>query len=212
MMNGSVRFGSRPVVIGLASLVGASTVMAGSHTVSFAVDPADFDADNDGFITGTEFQPEGSDGVNPDGVVFTIVPTNNLVGGARLLLSEANGLQFGGGGGSTLQFEFNTNQDIDLYSYTLTDSGFILGNPLFDISDTGGVLSAGNDADQVAATLDFNSGPISIQAGETYTFDVTVSGAAIQSFIESWQYKIVPAPGAAGVLGLGLAMTLRRRR
>ncbi|MBZ0171398.1 MAG: hypothetical protein K8E66_03370, partial [Phycisphaerales bacterium] len=84
------------------SVLASGTGMVGSgvHNVNFQVDPDDYDTNFDGFITGNEFQPEGSFGGNPDGVFFSMIPTDNLVGGSRFLLSETNGLHFGGGGGS----------------------------------------------------------------------------------------------------------------
>jgi len=74
-------------------LLGA--LAAAAQSVTFMVDPNIFDTNPmDGQITGTEFLTSGS-----DGTLWAFVPTDNLVGGDRFLLSETSGLQYGGGGG-----------------------------------------------------------------------------------------------------------------
>lgn len=176
---------------------------ASAETVSFLIDPATIDGDNDGFITGNEFSPVGS-----DATVFTMLPTNNLVGFDRFLLSATNGLHFGGGGGSTLSFDFSTDQDIQLQSYTI-GGGFVLGDPVFDLRDGSTVLSASNTAIAAGDTHNFASGPIDIDAGTTYTFITTTFGAGTQSFMASWDYsaKVIPVPAAAW-MGLSLLTTV----
>lgn len=188
-------------------MVSVGTAQAGVHSVSFLVDPDTIDANNDGFITGGEFQPVGS-----SGHVFALTPTNNLVGADRFLLSDTRGLHFGGGGGSTLSFDFSVNQDIELTTYTIASTGFILNNPLFDLRKDADVLSTGNDATPNGLTAAFGGGPVTIEAGETYSFVVTNTGAAIQSFMDSWNYNVVPAPAGIGALGLFGLASMRRRR
>ena len=55
-----------------------------------------------------------------DGVTFTLESTLNLVGIERFLnlTSPSNGLQVGGGGGSTIEFTFQSDQDVTLSSYS----------------------------------------------------------------------------------------------
>ena len=181
---------------------------ANSATLSFLVDPATFDANSDGFITGTEFSPTGS-----DGTVFSIVPTNNLVGSNRLFLSPTTGLHYGGGGGSTLSFDFSVNRNVNLESYTISSSGFILGDPDFSLADGPSILSAGNTSVGSGVTYNFTSGPISLTAGNTYSFDVQTAGAGIQSFVSSWNYTTVPEPNSMGLIALGsCTVALLRRR
>ncbi len=193
----------------LASLATVSSASA-DEVVSFLVDPDTFDDNNDGFITGNEFDPAGS-----DGTVFNLVPTNNLVGADRFLLSETNGLHYGGGGGSTLSFDFSVDKDVQLETYTLASSGFFLGNPTFEIREGTTVLSSGNTSNSTGDTHNFASGPINLDTGTTYTFETEVSGAAIQSFMASWEYSVtaVPEPGTFVLLtGLVLPLLIRRRR
>jgi hypothetical protein len=196
-----------------AGVILAVNGVAQANSVSFLVEPDDYDANNDGFITDDEFQPEGMDGGSPDGVIFALVPTNNLVGGDRFLLAPDTGLHFGGGGGSTLSFDFTLNADIELETYTLADNGFILGDPIFDILDGGDVLSMANTAVDNGDTYPFNGGPLLLDAGTTYSFNVTDFGAGIQSFMASWQYTVVPEPASCILLGaMGLTMVRPRRR
>ncbi len=148
------------------------------------------------------------------GTVFTLTPTNNLVGADRFLLSAANGLSFGGGSGSTLTFDFVTSKDIKLDSYTI-GGGLSLNDPIFDIREGATVHSMSNAGDTSGA---FVSAPVMINAGTTYSFVVTNTGAAIQRQMASWTYTPVasdpiPTPAAlpAALLGLG-ALVARRRR
>jgi hypothetical protein len=192
---------------GIALTLLAAPINTQAETISFLVDPATFDANTDGFIMGDEFSPVGS-----DGTVFSLVPTVNLVGFPRLLLSLTNGLIFGGGGGSTLSFDFTADHTIELDSYTLSSNFLFLGNPVFDIREGATILSVSNTAINSGDTHSFAGGPILIEAGTTYTFIATTTGAAIQSFMASWQYHAVPAPASFALLTLGLGCIPRRRR
>lgn len=185
-------------------------MVASSHAavVSFLVDPATIDGSPpDGFITGTEFSPIGS-----DGTAFVLTPTDNLVGGDRFLLSPTNGLSFGGGSGSTLSFDFTPNANIQLESYTI-GGGLSVNNPIFDIREGATVLSMSNDGDTSGS---FAGGPIALQGGTTYNFIVTTPGAAFQRQMASWNYSLtaVPEPSSCGVLAFlaGVAVIQRRRR
>jgi len=195
------------VVAGVAGLLaGATGASAGDGVLNFVVDPADFDANMDGFLTGEEFAPLGSDGVQ-----FTFTPVNNLVGTTRMTIDSGRGLHFGGGGGSLLEFDFTTDTEIDLLGYTIAGGFFILGNPTFDIVQGDGIFSADNNAN-VEGSFEFNGGAIRMMPGETFRFVVTNSGAAIQSFISEWSYSVIPAPGSAGLVALAGVVALRRRR
>lgn len=196
-------FWAMAVVASLGLLAPTQTQGA---VVSFLVDPDTIDVNMDGFITGNELMPVGS-----DGVVFTTEPTDNLVGTDRFSLSLARGIHFGGGGGSTLSFDFSVDHPVTLNSYTLASSGFILGDPDFDIREGANVLSASNTAVSNGDTHNFNSGPISLDAGTTYSFVVNTTGAGIQSFMASWDYTLVPEP-ATGWIGLVMLAGLSGRR
>lgn len=180
-----------------------------AEMVSFLVDPATIDSNMDGFITGHEFQPVGS-----DGTIFDLEPTDNLVGTDRFLLSEITGLRFGGGGGSTIEFEFSVDKDLTLDSYTLGTSGAFLGNPIFDIREGATVLSSGNTAVASGNTHNFVGGPISLDAGTVYTFETTTFGAAIQSFMATWTYtpQAIPEPGSTICLAFAAIIVCTRRR
>lgn len=188
----------------LAFIAAGASAGIASETVDFRVDDDLFDANMDGFITDQELTLTGS-----DGAVWEFTPTNNFVGGDRFLVSEDRGLQFGGGGGSSLTFEFSVDRDVTLEAYNIAGGIFVLGNPTFQVLQEDDLLSDDNDADAVG-TFGFEGGPIEIEAGLLYTVDVTTAGAAIQSFFESWNY--VPSPGAATLLGMGLVIAARRRR
>ena len=181
-----------------------------ADVISFLIDPDTIDSDSDGFISGTELSPIGSGGTE-----FVFEPINNLVGAPRFFLHETRGLQFGGGGGSSLEFTFRTNEDIELESYTLASSGFFLGNPVFDIREGATVLSESNTAIASGNTHTFVDGPISIQAGTDYTFITTAPGAGVQSFMASWDYSVtaVPEPGTTTILlAMGTLVAIRRRK
>lgn len=136
-------------------LAATTTQIATAASVSFLVDPASIDTSMDGFITGNEFQPVGD-----DGTVFGLEPTNNLVGADRFLLSNTSGLHFGGGGGSTLSFDFTASKNISLESYTLSSEGFFLSNPSFNIMEGASVLSSSNTSNSSGDTHNFNGGPL----------------------------------------------------
>lgn len=194
----------RNTTIGLS--IALLSMTAAAEVVDFRVDPMTIDTNMDGFITDSEMTLTGS-----DGVIWAFMPTNNLVGADRFLVSDTHGLHFGGGGGSTLSFEFTVDTDVTLLSYTIGDQGFILGNPTFQLLDDGDLLSDDNDADMIG-TSPWESGPIDLTAGTVYTIDVTTTGAAIQSFFHTWEYRPVPTPSALALLGLGGLVAAGRRR
>ena len=193
--------------IGFAALVACCGLQnSQASVVSFLVDPATIDNNPvDGNITGTEFSPVGS-----DGTVFTLMPTNNLVGADRFLLSPVNGISFGGGSGSTLSFDFTPNANIQLESYVI-GGGLSLNNPVFDIREGLNILSLGNAGD---TSGNFTNGPIQLQSGATYSFVVTNFGAGIQRQMASWNYTTaIPEPSTYGLLCVaGLSAFVYRRR
>ncbi len=151
-----------------------------------------------------------------DGVTFTLESTLNLVGTERFLnlTSPSNGLQVGGGGGSTLIFTLESDQDVTLSSYSTDTSGGFLNPPTFDVTGAG-VNSAGNSLDQGNPSNLFNGGPLLLEADELYTFNIQNGGAASQAFISSITFTATAVPEPSGVLllsGIGLAMFGRRRR
>jgi hypothetical protein len=182
---------------------------ASASIVSFVVDDATLpDSNMDGFVNDSDFQPMGD-----DGTIFSLTPTDNLTGPDRFLLSDTNGLQYGGGGGSTLSFDFRSSTDISLESYTL-GGGFFLSNPSFVISEGTTELSAGNTSNASGDTHLFNDGPILLTAGTDYTFEVEVAGAAVQAFMASWTYSVVPEPttGVMGILLVAMLLPMCRTR
>lgn len=200
----------------LATLLTALTISSfgqfchADEILSFQVDPNTFDTNMDGFITDTEFTPLGSDGTQ-----FIFTPTNNLVGSDRLQLDPTTGLRYGGGGGSSLSFDFVSNRDISLNSYTLSSAGFFLGDPTFRVLETATVLSEDNTSNSSGDTYSFNDGPIEITANTTYSFETQVSGAGIQAYMGSWSYSVtaIPEPSSFALLVLaGSVIRLGRRR
>ena len=201
------------IILSLGLLMSQNSLNAA--TVSFEVDPGTIaDTNLNGFVDGNEFNPVGD-----DGTIFSLTPTGNLVGAPRLFLSDDKGIQFGGGGGSTLTFDFTVSQDIKLNSYTLSDTGFFLGNPppSFNILEGASVLSSANVADAANSgnTLNFDSGPILLTQGTTYSFTTNDFGAGAQSFISEWEYTRVPEPltilGTSTALGMGMLLKKKKR-
>ena len=119
------------------------------------------------------------------------------------------------GGGSTLSFDFSSNENIVLNSYTLSSSGFFLGNPLFHIQQGASVLSANNTSNSSGDTHVFNGGPLLLNGGTTYTFQTQTgtTGAGVQAFMASWDYSVaVPEPSGIMTLGAFSLLLIRRRR
>lgn len=140
------------------------------------------------------------------GVTFTFTPTDNFVGGPRWINpGSSNGLFFGGGGGSSIEFTFTTDTNVTLDTYTIGNV-FHLGNPQFDILDnTLSNISSGNNTN-IDGTFVFNSGPLTINAGELYTVDITTIGAGVQSAFTSWEFTstAVPEPSSLLLFGSGV--------
>ena len=152
-----------------------------------------------------------------DGVTFTLESTLNLVGTERFLnlTSPSNGLQVGGGGGSTIEFTFQSDQDVTLSSYSTDITPLLfLGDPTFDVTGAG-VSSVGNSLARGNPANLFSDGPLVLDADELYTFEIQNGGAAAQAFISSITFTTTAVPEPSGIAllgGIGLAILSRRRR
>lgn len=162
------------------------------------------------------------------GVTFTFESTNNLVGTDRWLGSSgsmSNGLQVGGGGGSTLSFDLTVDKAATLTGYTTnTSGGFVLGDPLFDLTDGTSTLIDDGVINNPAGTGLFNPGggndvtvsglSISLLTGTTYSFTLSATGAAVQGFFTSFEVETTPVPLPAALpmmlIGVGGLAMLRR--
>ena len=169
-----------------------------------------------------------------DGVTFTFTATDNQTGGARWLNVTAgdfaNGLQLGGGGGSTIEFTLVVSDDIELNGYgTNQGGGFALAAPTFDLFDGATSLLADQPINNAASTNIFNASgenivlasglSIALTAGTAYTFDINDNGAAVQGFLTSLEFSTpvsnVPVPAALplALTTIGaFAFVSRRRR
>ncbi|MEM7252028.1 MAG: VPLPA-CTERM sorting domain-containing protein [Pseudomonadota bacterium] len=150
------------------------------------------------------------------GSILTLEATLNLVGAERFLNmvlgNPNNGLHLGGGGGSTLEFTVTPSTDVILNSYSTVSSGFFLGTPTLDITGPG-VSSLGNSLAGGNPSNALTGGPLSLEAGETYLFDVQGTGASVQTFISEFDITPVPLPAAAWMLaGAMLSLVAVRRR
>jgi MYXO-CTERM domain-containing protein len=121
---------------------------------------------------------------------------------------------FGYGGGFIQQF-FEVDQDADLiisWDVSATDlftSAFVLtapdGSTIFELDNLGTDPAAGSAVVSLVAGQQYGA-VLQLQNGFFPFFEV----ADVEAFISA---ELVPAPGAAGLIGLaGLAATRRRRR
>ncbi|MEN0019613.1 MAG: hypothetical protein AAF747_01880 [Planctomycetota bacterium] len=204
------------IVCSAVVLLASAGSAAAQGTVSFVTTQAERDAfdaagNADNFLNGSEFQPVGTDGVQ-----FILRPVTNLVGFPRFISNNAAGINFGGGGGSSLAFTFEADAPLDLESYIINDAFGFLNAPTFSIEDGGTVLSAGNDGSRPTGlgnqSRAFVGGVLRLEADTQYTFRADTTGAAVQAFIAGFNYTVVPTPASAGLLAMaGLAATRRRR-
>ena len=161
------------------------------------------------------------------GVTFTFTATNNLVGGLRFIgLNGANGIQVGGGGGSSRQFEIMVSHNVTLDSYTTTNGIFAPGTLEFDIFEN--FIAPFNSVSPInpinpAPTGDviggaFNAAPVMLTAGTTYVVPILNGSAGVAAFISSIDFtqNSTPTPvpatlalAAGGLLSLGV---VARRR
>jgi hypothetical protein len=151
------------------------------------------------------------------GATVTFESTANLAGVRRFVGLQqgvtSNGLHLAGGGGSTLEFTVSSNTDILLESYSTDTGGFFVGDATLDIVGLG-VSSLGNSLDQGVAENLLAGGPVTLLAGEIYTFEIQDGGAVDQAFISEFSFKAIPEPGSACVLLFTILATgfVRRRQ
>lgn len=135
------------------------------------------------------------------------------------------GLTFGGGGGNTATFTLSASQDVTLNAFLGFAQQFNTG-AIFDVTGTGvsslanafstsGSLSSGTPVSE-----SFVGGPLSLTAGQVYTFTTTNAGAATQSHLTGLDFtKVTPPPSSvplpAGLplmaAGLGVLAWVRRK-
>ena len=129
----------------------------------------------------------------------------------------------GGGAGSVSAFTLSVSQAVSLNSFIGFAQQFNT-NPIFDV--TGGSVSsigntfsvAGFPGSAIPAVDDFVGGPLALEAGTVYTFDITNSGPATRGYITGLDFTAetttVPVPAALPLLLTGLAALglLSRRR
>lgn len=136
--------------------------------------------------------------VSDEGRTFTLTPTDNLVGADRWVGNDTNGIAFGGGGGSTIEFELMVDGDVELDDYII-GGGFKLNNPVMTFLD--GVNPIGSSGDvNVAGTFAFPGGSLLLSAGTSYTVNFSPIGAGVQSALAGFNFTPVPVPGALVLL------------
>ena len=145
-----------------------------------------------------------------DGRTFTFTPIDNFVGGDRWVGNDTNGITFGGGGGSTVEFEIVVSGDVELDDYII-GGGFKLQNPIMVFTDGGNPVGASGDVN-VAGTFAFPGGPIMLTGGTSYIVDIVGTGAAVQSALAGFNFTPVPLPGAVVLLLSALGVVVRCRR
>lgn len=144
-----------------------------------------------------------------------------------------NGLQVGGGGGSTTSFSITADADVTLTGYGTNEAGgFSLGFPTFDLSLGAATLLDDQNLRDPASTNIFNTAgendivvsglSLDLDVGETFIIDINGIGAGVQSFFTSFEFEaqstggpIDPVPVPAGLplmlAGLGALAWMRRK-
>lgn len=119
-------------------------------------------------------------------------------------------LDVGGGGGSTHSFELSVSSNVTLDSFLGIKN--TISNPLFDVSGSG-ISSTGNSfsvagflGSATPATEQFQGGPLSLVAGNTYTFNISNTSLTTQGYFTGLNFTVaaVPLPAAAPMLASGL--------
>jgi len=148
-----------------------------------------------------------------DGVTFTFSATKNFGGTPRFnnLTTAGIGLHVGGGGGSVLEFTLEVDAAVTLDSYSTVSTGFFLGSPTFGINGNN-VASTTNPLPGEPTNL-FDGGPLLLDAGTLYTFNIENPGEAVQGFIAGIDFTtVVPLPAPIILLASGLLGVCARRR
>ena len=148
-----------------------------------------------------------------EGVTWTFSTINALIGNNWRTSGAENFLSFGGGSGSTLVMDFSADVDSTLDSFTI-GCGLCINDPVFSITNqsTNAVVSAANStAFDGGTTVNFAGGPLQIDAGTTYRFEVTNGGAAVQRNFDTWQFSVVPEPSGLISAGWLLLLAMMRR-
>lgn len=212
----------------LVAALFAATAFTATHASAASIDLTD-----EVFVAGSvTYNPSGpingfaeqSSGVNftfATGGQFRTVGAWN--GG---VIQPANpALAFGGGGGNTTTFSLTVSEDISLTAFAGFAQQFNTG-AIFDVTGTG-VSSTGNAFGTSAflgtgtpVSTSFVGGPLSLTAGEVYTFKTTNGSASTVSFFTGFEFSIagatpaVPLPAGLPLLagGLGAFAWLRRRK
>ena len=165
-----------------------------------------------------------------DGVLFTFSAKSvngqfRNVGtwGDGSFSTGAKALSFGGGGGNTASFTLSVSHDVTLNAFLGFAQQFNTG-AIFDVTGLGvgslgnafgttGFLSTG-----IPGTNGFVGGPLSLVAGQLYTFTTTNNGAATLSHLTGLDFTkaMAPIPLPAGLplllLGLGGLALVRKKR
>ena len=163
------------------------------------------------------------------GVTFTFTATNNLVGVNRFISglgdNFSNGIVFGGGGGSTISFDFTVDTEIEVTGYRGFDQTFLTGvNATLREGATtldSGVAfnSDGNSAADAALEAFAGGASFLLSAGTVYSVDVNNASPVTQSFLTGIEFDLINSPPAvplpAGLplllAGLGSFAWLRRK-
>ena len=156
------------------------------------------------------------------GATLTFQSTNNSVGTPRFVFLEpgmpSNGLQLGGGSGSTTEFTITPSADVIFESYSTTSgAGLFLGTRTLDLTGPG-VSSLGNSLTFGNPTNLLNGSPsgLLLAGGTTYTAEIqSPVGGNGQAFIGSFEVTAVnvPEPTSAVLIPMVAAtIAIRRRR
>ncbi|MGB7406192.1 MAG: PEP-CTERM sorting domain-containing protein [Pacificimonas sp.] len=209
----------------LASFATAATSAVLLATSASAI-TLDFDLSEIDVITANPILVDNADEFSQTagGVTFTFSNGNPLRGFFFVLEDGETSdvaLRLGGGGGSATSFNFTVDRDVLLTGYATGDAFGYLNAPTFDVEDGELTLTAGNPLGPRDTDYALDGGGITLVSGTNYLFNMNDTGFAVQTFLDSLSFDLigappytdVPAPGALGLLGLGiLGIGMARRR